>query len=346
VCDTLCARGVATATGTAVFAKNSDRPPGEAQELEWFAARRDEGPVRATHVPVEAAPGETLAFLGSRPWWMWGVEHGVNEAGLAAGNELVITRADPTGEPPGLIGCDLVRVALERATTAAEAVEVVTTLVERYGQGGTGYHGEEHPYWSSFLFADPARAFVLETSGRVWAADEVDRTRAITNRTTIPDFDREHHDPSIPTDLVADPRLAASRAVLAREPVGVDALVAHLRSHEGPDGWSVCMHVPGFAATTAAMVAELPAAGGGRPRVWAALGSPCRSVFVPLWVGRPLGEPVEWARFAALGDEHRAALDALEAALWADAADDDGWGPEAWRRVDAALRDLGAPVAS
>ena len=46
-------------------------------------------------------------------------------------------------------------------------------------------------------------------------------------------------------------------------------------------------------------------------------------------------------RFAALTDEHRHATRALEAELAADAADDDGWAPEAWRRVDALLTTLG-----
>jgi hypothetical protein len=50
---------------------------------------------------------------------------------------------------------------------------------------------------------------------------------------------------------------------------------------------------------------------------------------------------VLWERLAALRPEHRPALDELEASLAADAADDDAWGPEAWRRVDATLVELG-----
>ena len=64
-------------------------------------------------------------------------------------------------------------------------------------------------------------------------------------------------------------------------------------------------------------------------------------MYVPLFVGREIGEPVEWARLAGLGPEHRATLDELEAGLAADVADDDAWGPEAWRRVDATLRSCG-----
>ena len=339
MCDCLVALAPATAGGRTLWAKNSDRPPDEAQRLEWHPPRRDDGPVRATHVAVDPAPGPTLGVLGSRPWWMWGFEHGVNEAGVAAGNDTIYTTLDPRPAPPGLVGMDLVRLALERAGTAGAAVAVVVELRERHGQGGTGHHGAHRPYWSSFLLADPADAWVVETSGTTWEAERVDATRAISNRTTIPSFDAAHRHPRQPVATLVDPRWRASQAVLAGAPVAVDDVVRHLRSHTGDDGWTVCMHVEGVEATTASVVAELPA--GGRPQGRWLLGSPCTSVYVPLFVGRPLGEPVTWERLAGLGPEHRGAVDALEADLTADAADDDAWGPEAWRRVDAALRELG-----
>jgi hypothetical protein len=339
MCDCLVALAPATAAGRTVWAKNSDRPPDEAQHLEWHPPRRDDGPVRATHVAVDPAPGPTLGVLGSRPWWMWGFEHGVNEAGVAAGNDTIYTTLDPRPAPPGLVGMDLVRLALERAGTAKSAVEVVVELLERHGQGGTGHHGAHRPYWSSFLLADAGDAWVVETSGTTWEAEQVAATRAISNRTTIPSFDAAHRHPRQPVATLVDPRLRASEAVLAAGPVTVDDVTAHLRSHTGDDGWTVCMHVPGVEATTASAVVEL--APGERPLGRWLLGSPCTSVYVPVFVGRALGEPVAWERLAGLGPEHRAALDALEASLAADAADDDAWGPEAWRRVDATLRSLG-----
>jgi hypothetical protein len=64
-------------------------------------------------------------------------------------------------------------------------------------------------------------------------------------------------------------------------------------------------------------------------------------VFVPIFVGRPLGTPVEWERLAALGPEHRDALDALEEGLVRDATDDGQWNAEAWARVDQCLTTLG-----
>jgi hypothetical protein len=337
MCDCLVALARATSEGRTLFAKNSDRPPDEPQRLEWLPPAKDDGPVRTTYVEV---PGdETVGALVSRPWWLWGVEHGVNEAGVAIGNEAIYTTLDPRTVPPALTGMDLVRLGLQRATTARAALEVMVGLLERHGQGGSGHVSEDRPYWSSFLVADPAEAWVLETSGTAWAAEWIGDTRAISNRTTIAAFDAEHRHPGQPVETLVDPRLEASRAVLAAEPVDVDDLKTHLRSHVGKDGYTLCMHVPDVEATTAALIAELPS--GPRPRVHVLLGSPCNSVFVPLFVGRALGEPVAWERFAALGPQHRGALEVLERGLLADASDDDDWAAEAWGRVDRSLAGLG-----
>jgi hypothetical protein len=339
MCDCLVALPRATAEGRTIFAKNSDRPPDEPQRIEWLPPTADDEAVRATYIEIEAGGGDTVGALVSRPWWLWGVEHGVNEAGVAIGNETIYTTLDPRGAAPALVGMDLVRLGLQRAMTARAALEVMVGLLERYGQGGSGHVSIDRPYWSSFLVADPSEAWVLETSGKAWAAEWVGDTRAISNRTTIPAFDAEHRHPKQPVATLVDPRLEASRAVLAADPVELTAVQAHLRSHVGCDGWTVCMHVPDVEATTASIVAELPS--GPRPRASVLLGSPCTSVYVPLFVGRPLGAPVDWERFAVLGPEHRGALDELEAALLADAVDDDEWNAEAWRRVDACLSSLG-----
>jgi hypothetical protein len=341
VCDCLVALPPAAASSRTVFAKNSDRPPDEAQELEWLAPRLDSGPVRATYIDVDPGPGRTLGVLGSRPAWMWGLEHGVNEAGVAVGNEAVYTTLDPRRFPPRLVGMDLVRLALERAASAAAAVDVIVGLLERYGQGGSGYDGHDDPYWSSFLIADASDAWILETSGTSTATEHVERTRAISNRLTIPAFDAEHRDPAMPTDF-ADPRLQASAALLAAESVTVDRLKAHLRDHTaGEHGFSVCMHVPDAVATTAAMIAELPGPfPSRRPLAHVCLGSPCTSIFVPVVVGRDLGRPPAWKQFRDLHADQRAALGRLEAELAAAAptdADSETWAPRAWRQVDRVL---------
>jgi secernin len=290
VCDLLCALPPATG-GVALFAKNSDRPPTESQPLEWRPARRETDPVRTTYLEVPPAPrGEVLGVLGSRPAWMWGYEHGVNEAGVAAGNATIFTTLDPRSFPPALTGMDLVRLALERAPSAAAAVDVIAQLIAEHGQGGSGQEHEDRPYWSSFLVCDPATAFVVETSGREIGVERVERSRATSNRTTIPAFDATHRHPDQAVADLVDPRYQASCRVLGDEPITVAKLQRHLASHDQrDDGWTVCMHVDleGIAeATTASMVAELPAQGS--PIAHVAMGSPCTTPYTTVVVGEPL----------------------------------------------------------
>ncbi|HLE42852.1 MAG TPA: C69 family dipeptidase, partial [Methylomirabilota bacterium] len=183
-CDTLVVLAPHTRDGHTLFAKNSDRPTTECQPL--CSSPRATHPagstVRCQYVEVPQAP-ETLAVLGSRPWWLWGFEHGVNERGVAIGNEALHTREEPA--ETGLLGMDLVRLGLERGRTAAEAKRVITDHLERYGQGGSAAHGSTRRYHNSFIVADPGEAWVLETSGRHWVARRVRDRAAISNLATI-----------------------------------------------------------------------------------------------------------------------------------------------------------------
>ena len=285
MCDCLVALPPATGGNFTLFAKNSDRPPAERQLLHWSPARCDDGMLRVTHREVEPFRADTLPCVLSRPVWSWGAEHGVNEAGVAIGNTAIYTTLDPRGASPGLTGMDLVRLALERASTAAAAVDVITSLLERYGQGGSGHDPalvpEGRPYWNAFLLADPATAFVIDTSGTEWAVEQIAEVRAISNRTSIPFFDAAHRHPRQPVDRLVDPRALASQRALAGRPVTVAGLQTHLRSHDscGDAGWSVCMHVDGVEATTASMIAALrPYA---TPLLWALTGSPCEREYRP-----------------------------------------------------------------
>jgi secernin len=189
MCDTMVALGSATADGSVILAKNSDRPPNEAQ-YPFYAPRtqHSEDVVRCTHVEIPQVQ-ETFAILLSRPFWIWGGEMGVNEYGVAIGNEAVWTR-EPLARI-GLLGMDLIRLALERAETARRALDVIVELLVTHGQGGSCdlYHPGTS-YHNSFLIADPGEAWVLETAGRYWAAKKVERTYSISNGLTIgADFD-------------------------------------------------------------------------------------------------------------------------------------------------------------
>ena len=52
---------------------------------------------------------------------MWGAEMGANEHGVVIGNEAVWTKVDEINDPPSLLGMDLVRLGLERGSTALQA---------------------------------------------------------------------------------------------------------------------------------------------------------------------------------------------------------------------------------
>ena len=343
MCDTLCAPG----PRGMVFAKNSDRPPGEVQIAWPFGRRASAGCTLRTQYVTIGDTGAHATFL-SCPTWLWGAEHGVNEYGVAIGNERVSTTHDAASAAPRLIGMDLVRLGLERARTAAEAVEVLTGLLETIGQGGIADAAHQQAYDSSFLIADPTEAFVLETAGSDYAVAPFSAGVAISNRIMLEDFDR-FRDPDQDTAF-ADVRLAASRRFLASTASGgltPAATAAHLRDHgtgpwgapgtAGPvhlpptearadgSGVSVCMHVRGRVATTASMIAELsPHLAEGAPlRVYVAAGSPCVSIYVPAFprtaagpppfVPRELSGEELWHAAAALRDLVETDPDALPA---------------------------------
>jgi dipeptidase len=193
MCDTFVALPPHTG-GAVVFGKNSDREPNEAQALEYHPPARypARARLRCTHIEIDQAR-DTLGVLLSRPFWMWGAEMGANEHGVVIGNEAVFTRM-PALRENVLTGMDLLRLALERAATADQAVETITALLHDYGQGGRcGYQDHRLTYHNSFIIADPVGAWVLETAGSLWAARRVAWRAAISNRLSIgAEFDRAH----------------------------------------------------------------------------------------------------------------------------------------------------------
>ena len=183
MCDTLVALGDATRYGVTIFAKNSDREPNEAQLLEFHPRmKHDEEYLKCTYIRVPQIK-ETYAILISRPFWIWGAEMGVNEYGVAIGNEAVFTK-EPYGEV-GLTGMDLLRLALERSKDAREALNIILDLLEKHGQGGNCGYTRKLFYHNSFLIADPKEAWVLETAGEYWAAVKVEEIRSISNALSI-----------------------------------------------------------------------------------------------------------------------------------------------------------------
>ena len=185
MCDTIAATGTATADGITLFGKNSDREPNEAQNLCHIPGQKHDlgDSVKCTYISIPQV-AKTNAVLLSKPFWMWGAEMGVNEHGLAIGNEAVFTRV-PYEKGPALTGMDLLRLALERAATAQAAVHIITDLIQTFGQGGNCGYSHKLYYHNSFLLADPESVWVLETAGRHWAAKRIDGIYAISNKITL-----------------------------------------------------------------------------------------------------------------------------------------------------------------
>jgi secernin len=181
MCDTVLAPPGSTAERTMLFGKNSDRQRNEAQAVEYFpSAEYSAGTtLRCTYVTVPQTR-RTNAVLLSRPCWTWGAEMGANEHGVVIGNEGLHARG-PAPEGAALTGMDLLRLALERASTAAEAVEVLTSLLQAHGQGGNCGHLEPRYYHNGYLIADPSEAFVVETFGREWVLERSQGVRALSN---------------------------------------------------------------------------------------------------------------------------------------------------------------------
>lgn len=293
----MCDTAVVVRSGRVLFAKNSDRDPNEAQLLEWHPRRSHAkgARLRCTWKTIPEVE-QTHAIVISRPFWMWGAEIGANEHGVVIGNEAVFTRESVP--KTGLTGMDLLRLALERTTTAREAVETIIALAETHGQGGRmGHEAAGFRYFSSFIVADPNGAFVLETSGPSSAVEEVRGARSISNALSIEPFATAHSD-RLRTTVA---RGHVRRACTERRAAGADdvaGMFALLRDHGGDvprysfvNGAmsAPCMHAGGVVAssqTVASWVAELTADG---VRHWVTgTAAPCTSLFKPVTVAEPI----------------------------------------------------------
>jgi hypothetical protein len=301
----------ATRDGGTLFGHNCNRPddqevvlvrepgrtfaPGESVQ----AGNRLLSQVRRTHT----------VLAGRRPG-QWGYEHGLNEHGVSIGLTTIRTKREQG--PPALTGSELVRLGLERAASARQAVDVLTDLVSRHGQGAA--EPEVDP---AFLITDGREAFVVEMFGPHWAVQHVGEVRAVSDVCHLRQ-DWDHLSPGL-ADLaiargwwpgdgskldfagVAAPEggdNAASlrrwgRATLLLEqengqihlPVMRRILSDHAGGLGNPDGASaLCQH-----ATTRTAASLITHCGPGDvlPVAWYCFGPPCANIYFPLF---PAGE--------------------------------------------------------
>jgi dipeptidase len=273
--------------------------------------------VRATHIELPQAR-HTHATLGGQPAGAWGFCHGVNEHGVAAGCTRLRTRLRL--DAPGLTGPDLVRLALERGQTAHQAVDALTALVARHGQGAFRGCADEQAYDAAVLIADGREAYLIETSGSAWVCQEVREVRAAGDVCTV----RQDWDAIAPglAGRVIDSgwwpedgsKLDFAGALAAADEAGpalrrwgqatrlleeqsghIDAsflrrvLADHYEGsdHEidphapGAGPQSLCRHAaPARPSVTAASLVAV--LGGALPLAWWAYGPPCAALYFPL----------------------------------------------------------------
>lgn len=323
MCDSVVATGPHTASGLTLFGKNSDRKAGECQPFVQFSqAQHPPGSdVRCTHISIPQVR-ETFRVMGHSPWWVWGFEHGVNQYGLVIGNQAVFSR-QIVEERPGLIGMDLVRLALERSRNREEAVDCISSLLETYGQGGSAFAPGGAGYHNSFNIADSSGAVFMETSGRHWVVRDVELDGLSNHLCSGSDWDRISEgletfareegfweedgpvhveralrNPHIPLRL-SDGRLRRSRELLATADGSLDIgrIQSLLRDHgEGyavpPVGatleddhfFHICVHTDPPGPTTASMVASIPNDLSKPWPVWVSFAVPCGGVFLPVYL--------------------------------------------------------------
>lgn len=248
---------------------------------------------------------------------------GINQHGLVIGNEAVFSKVKANKEP-ALLGMDLLRLGLERARTAVQAVDVIVELLEEYGQGGNCVQDGHLYYHNSFLIADPSDSWVLETIDKQWFARQVKSIYSISNLLSL----ENHWDRSSAgleefmlekglvrdkdqinltgdfSDLIyttfADGKSRCSRSLdlMLRNTgkISVQTMAATLRDHGGNidpipglAGADICMHASlgpiRGSQTTGSMIASLEE---GKPVVFVTgTAAPCTGIFKPVWVDAP-----------------------------------------------------------
>ncbi|MHA1797160.1 MAG: C69 family dipeptidase, partial [Candidatus Helarchaeota archaeon] len=186
MCDNLVVLGNSSENGNIIFGKNSDREANEAHEICYIPRKShsEDEMIECQYISIPQVQ-ETFAVILSKPAWLKvGSEMGANEHGVAIGNDAVRTR-EPL-EKVGLLGMDLITIALQRAKTAKESLDIIIELIEKYGQGGSGSRIDPSDlYHNSFIIVDLKEAWILETANKFWVAKKVKDVGSISNGLTI-----------------------------------------------------------------------------------------------------------------------------------------------------------------
>ncbi len=318
MCDTIVACKNATRQGITLFGKNSDREPDEAQNIVILHPPENEPPeVQCTYVRAPLYR-KTCSAVVCRPFWMYGAEMGVNEHGVAIGNEALFTREKPAAT--GLTGMDLLRLALIQSKTAQHARDTIIQYLTEFGQGGKAGYRQKIKYMNGYIIADANEAYVLETVKSWWAWKRIDGVWSISNIISLTqDFDecdpglvenavkkgyvksesmfdfRENYSDRLYTRFAhGKERMQRARRLLEDKKGSLVAadFFSILRDHDSYPEWrphrqtggTVCMHAANSLTRPSQSVGSLVAGlGNGTNRVYVTAAScPCMSAFFPL----------------------------------------------------------------
>jgi dipeptidase len=171
----------ATVDGSVMLAHNED--DGGEQLLNWYIVGRQTHP-KGERVMFKRGGSTDQAPVTYKSLWLElpGMEVSdsfLNENGVVIASDGCPSREDRPDYTDGGILYELRRLAAERASTAASAVDLMGALIEKYGYADSG---------RSYVIADRTEAWVLcVVRGRHWAAARVpdDSIAAIANCFTL-----------------------------------------------------------------------------------------------------------------------------------------------------------------
>ncbi len=177
-CTSFLAQGSATRDGVTLVAKNRDLGADSYNAVELVPHKiHTEKTYRAAYINIPQVK-ETYKFIGVKSVGRWGFGQGMNEYGVSIVDNDAASM-DELAYLKGLHDNDYIRLALERAKTAREAVDVIASLTEKYGQAWNGI---------TFTIGDPNEAWVMEVAGYRWVAKRYkDTIMAIANQFQITD---------------------------------------------------------------------------------------------------------------------------------------------------------------
>jgi len=318
--DLMVARGRATVDGHTLFGLNATGNPSQFHGLHRCLGREFAlGETVQTQTLAVPQVRRTWTTLGSQPPGCWGYGHGINEHYLAIG--YIPLPATRLARPQGLLATDLVRLTLERAQTARQAVKTAADLIETYGLAAEA-RAADH----AFVLADTQEAFLQETAGRHWVCQEIQQVRAASGQSMIrQDWDQisqglaveaitrqwwpddgtkldfasvanqEARARDFPprrwgraTQLLVEqsPHIDAAflRRILTDHYEGTPEEVHPLNESAFPE--PLCRHASRSRpeATVASLVAELHSDSSRIPMIWCALGPPCSSIYFPIFL--------------------------------------------------------------